>query len=263
MTTAEAFRDHIRDHHDDPAVLGIFREFEDRTRKHEITHAEERNFRVTSRMTFVDDSFLDIDLTSLEDQLAFLPQGRYDAHQAVILHPEGVGARLFDLVEAVQTAIRPEILAPLFTVPTMKSVLWHALKALEEEALDGWEESSQGPRPEPDPSGMNDPRTEDHQAVGAAPELIGHLAAVQEEASLESYSSMMTYDLARDAALELLGRLGAQERERLERITRQALRGEPIGYRKVLGPGSMTGPGAGLEPGQLTPLPGPPGERQT
>ena len=173
--------------------------------------------------------------------LAFLPQGRYDARQAVILRPEGVGARLFDLVEAVQTAIRPEILAPLFTVPTMKSVLWHALKALEEEALDGWEESSQGPRLEPDPSGMNDPRTEDHQAVGAAPELIGHLAAVQEEASLESYSSMMTHDLARDAAL---GTAGQARRPGAGATRENHAAGAPGRTHRI-----PEGPGAGLHDG--------------
>ena len=223
MTTAEDVRDHIRDHGDDERVLDTFREFGSQIEKHEITLTDDRNLRCISRMTFLDQSFLDINLTGAEDQLAFVPQGWRNRRECVMFHPEDVGARLFDLVDSMQAELRLHPDQPVFDVPRNRNILWHALKITEERVIRDWKPQD-GPQPQPDPSGANDPRMPEFQTLHAVPLLTGHLEALRAQSSLEDHGLMLD-NLSRNAAATLLERiLQPEERERLEGLTRRILK---------------------------------------
>ena len=102
MTTATEFRDFIQDNFHAPRSLQAFQEFETRTREHRLLKSWPGPGpvpdRSISRLIFTDGSFIDIDLTNTEDNLAFVPEGIYDGDQCVILHPEGHAAEIFNLI---------------------------------------------------------------------------------------------------------------------------------------------------------------------
>ena len=102
MTIAEEMRNAIREQDWGEGLTDVITGFSRRAAGHAVIHEDEAGYRTISRMDFGDGSFMTIDLTSVEDHLAFVPQGIYDREQTVIFHPEGVGERVFDLVMRMQ-----------------------------------------------------------------------------------------------------------------------------------------------------------------
>ena len=221
MTTAASFRDHLWEHSYEPEILQVFARFQDQVERHQITQTDDRNFRCISRMTFQDGSFLLIDLTSVEDHLAFVPQGVYDPDECIVFHPEGVGAQLFDLVDAIQTAIRPELTQPLLDAPTMGDVLQQTLRDLEYNIIADWKKQD-GPRPEQ----HRQPMTTNHQALHAVPTLIRRLETVRQNINMDEPRGLTAHSYLRPAAQRLLDELDGPERERFENLARRILRGE-------------------------------------
>ena len=141
-----------------------------------MTEADDRNTRTISQLTFTDGSRLDIMLTRSEDHLAFVADGDWDPRNCAILHPEGVAARVFDLVDEVQTRLRPELNRSLFALPSAENVLWQALKIVEKEAA-----GELGVSPPP----RGDDPMPFHVAVNAGTGLLAALGEIARGADLD------------------------------------------------------------------------------